>query len=118
MLGNSTEYDIGKKIGHSFAQDNVAIRYVATDGDVSASHGVQDAMLAVPTERQADTTHLGQTQFRHIMKASFSPRMFPGETAIIRAENKRMFAEDVKTRCQKIYTNVHTLYSSDITYHH
>ena len=115
MLGNSTEYDIGKQIGHSFAQDNVAIRYVATDGDVSASHGVQDAMLAVPTERQADTTHLGQTQFRHIMKASFSPRMFPGETAIIRAENKRMFAEDVKTRCQKIYTNVHTLYSSDIT---
>ena len=87
---------------------------MATDGDASASRGVQDAMPAVPTERQADTTHLGQTQFRHIMKASFSPRMFPGETAIIRAENKRMFAEDVKTRCQKIYTNVHTLYSSDI----
>ena len=110
-----SEYDIGKQIGHSFAQDNVAIRYVATDGDASASRGVQEAMPAVPTERQADTTHLGQTQFRHIMKASFSPRMFPGETAIIRAENKRMFAEDVKTRCQKIYTNVHTLYSSDIT---
>ena len=76
---------------------------MATDGDASASRGVQDAMPAVPTERQADTTHLGQTQFRHIMKASFSPRMFPGETA-----------EDVKTRCQKIYTNVHTLYSIDI----
>ena len=108
-----SEYDIGKQIGHSFAQDNV--RYVATDGDASASRVVQDAMPAVSTERQADTTHLGQTQFRHIMKASFSPRMFPGETAIIRAENKIMFAEDVKTRCQKIYTNVHTLYSSDIT---
>ena len=108
-------YDIGKQIGHSFAQDNVAIRYVATDGGASASRGVQDAMPAVPTERQADTTHLGQTQFRHIVKASFSPRMFPGETATIRAENKRMFAEDVKTRCQKNYTNVHTLYSSDIT---
>ena len=87
---------------------------MATDGDASASRGVQDAMPAVPTERQADTTHLGQTQFRHIMKASFSPQRFPGETAIIRAKNKRMFAEDVKTRCQKIYTNVHTLYSSDI----
>ena len=49
------------------------------------------------------------------MKASFSPRMFPGETATIRAENKRMFAEDVKSRCQNIYTNVHTLHSSDIT---
>ena len=44
------------------------------------------------------------------MTASFYPRMFLGETA----EKKRMFAEDVKTRCQKIYTSVHTLYSSDI----
>ena len=84
---------------------------MATDGDALASRGVQDAMPAAPRERQADTTHLGQTQFRHIMKASF----FPGETAIIRAEKKIMFAEDVKTRCQKIYTSVHTLYSSDIT---
>ena len=72
-------------------------------------------MPAAPIERQADTTHLGQTQFRHIMKASFSPRMFPGETALTRAEKKRMFVEDVKTRCQNIYTSVHTLYSSDIT---
>ena len=52
--------------------------------------GVQDAMPAAPIKRQADTTHLGQTQFRHIMKASFSPRMFPGETAIIRVEKKRI----------------------------
>ena len=109
-----SEYDIGKQIGHSFAQDNVVIRCVATDGDASASRRVQDAMKAVPTERQADTTHLGQTRFRHIMKASFSSRMFPGETATISAKNKRTFAEDVKTKCQKIYTNVQTLYSSDI----
>ena len=68
-----SEYEIGKQIGHSFAQDNVAIRYVATDGDALASRGLQDAMPAVPIERQADTTHLGQTQFRHIMKVSFSP---------------------------------------------
>ena len=111
-----SEYDIGKQIFHSLAQDNVAIRYVVTDVDASASRGVQDAMLAVPTERRADTTHLCQTLFKHIMKASFPPpppRMFPGETAIIRAENRRM---SVKTRCQKIYTNVQTPYSSD--YHH
>ena len=50
-----------------------ALRYVATDGDAFTSRGVQDAMPAVPTERQADTAHLGQIQFRHIMKASFSP---------------------------------------------
>ena len=44
-----SEYDIGKQIDHSFAQDDVAIRYVATDGDASASRGVQNAMPAVPT---------------------------------------------------------------------
>ena len=36
-----SEFEIGKQIGHSFAQDDVAIRYVATDGDALASRGVQ-----------------------------------------------------------------------------
>lgn len=108
-----SEYRIGKQIGDSLAQDDVAIKYVATDGDALASRGVQDAMPAgMETQRQSDTTHLSQTQFRHIMKASFSPRMFPGETAARRAENRKMFAEDVKTRCQKIYTSVHILHDS------
>ena len=48
------------------------------------------------------------------MRASFSSRMFPGENAMVRAENKKMFAEDVRTRCQKIYTDMHTLYAGDI----
>ena len=43
-----SEYEIGKQIGHSFAQDNVTIRYVATNGDALASRGVQDAMPAAP----------------------------------------------------------------------
>ena len=32
-----SEYEIGKQIGHSFAKDNVTIRYVATDGYALAS---------------------------------------------------------------------------------
>ena len=60
-----SEYAFGKQIGHSFAQGNVVIRSVASDGDVLASRGVHDAMPAVPIERQADTTHLGQKQFRN-----------------------------------------------------
>ena len=65
-------------------------------------------------QRQSHTTHLGETQFRHITKTPFSPRMFPGDTAIIRAENNKMFAEDVKNRCKKIYTDMHTLYAGDV----
>ena len=69
-----SEYRIGKHIGDSLAQDNVAVKYVATDGDALASRGIQDAMPAgMETQRQSDTTHLSQTQFRHIMKASFLP---------------------------------------------
>lgn len=83
---------------------------------IIASRGLQDAVPAgTETGRKSHTTHLSQTQFRHIMKASFYSRMFPGETAAVRTENRRMFAEDVKTRCQKIYTNVHMLHNSDAT---
>ena len=47
-------------------------------------------MPAIATERQVATAHIAQIQFRHIMGASFSSRMFPGENATIRAENKTM----------------------------
>ena len=110
MVDPISEYEIGRQIGVSFAQQQVGLKFVATDGvgDAKAFHGLQDAMPTVAAERKADTTHLGQTQFRHIMRASFSSRIFPGENAMVRAENKKMFAEpeDVKTRCQKIYTGM------------
>ena len=55
--------EIGRQIGVSFAQQQVGLKFVATDGDAKAFHGLQDAMPTVAAERQADTTHLGQTQF-------------------------------------------------------
>ena len=58
-----SEYEIGRQIGVSFAQQQVGLKFVATDGDAKAFHGLQDAMPTVAAERQADTTHLGQTQF-------------------------------------------------------
>ena len=94
-----SEYEIGRQIGVNFAQQQVGLKFAATDGDAKAFHGLQDAMPTVAAKWQADTTHLGQTQFRHIMRASFSSRMFPGENAMVRAENKKIFAEDVRTRC-------------------
>ena len=60
----------------SLARDDVAIKYVATDGDALASRAykmrwlhTQDAMpVGMETQRQSDTTHLSQTQFRHIIR--------------------------------------------------
>ena len=101
-------------MGLSLAKDNVTVKCVATDGDALGSRGIQAGMPAIAIQRQSDTTHLGETQFRHIMKTPFSPRMFLGDAAIIRAENKKMFAEDVKNRCQQIYTDMHTMYAGDV----
>ena len=109
-----SEYRMGREMGLNLAKDNVRVKLVATDGDALGSRGIQAGMPAIAIERQSDTTHLGETQFRHIMKTPFSPRMFPGDTAIIRAENKKMFAEYVKNRCQKVYTDMHTLYAGGI----
>ena len=109
-----SEYRMGREMGLSLAKDNGRVKFVATGGDTLGSHGIQAGMPAIATERQSDTTHLGETQFRHIIKTPFSPRMFPGDSAVIRAENKKMFAEDVKNRCQKIYTDMHTLYAGDV----
>ena len=58
-----SEYEIGRQIGVSFAQQQVGLKFVATDDDAKAFRGLQDAMPTVAAERQADTTHLGQTQF-------------------------------------------------------
>ena len=54
-------------------------------------------------------------RYSYIMKALFSPMMFSGENAARRTGNRRLFAEDVKTRCQMVYTSVHMLHDSDET---
>ena len=58
-------FEIGSKTGVNSVKQQVGITCVATDGDGDAneSRGLQDAMPTVATERQTDTTHLGQTQF-------------------------------------------------------
>ena len=64
-------------------------------------------------ERQADTTHLGSSLFRKMIKAQFSERMFPGTIAVIRKEQKKMFSLDVKTRCHQIHSVMNDLYAGD-----
>ena len=58
---------------------------VTTDGDGRSASGVQTTMRRTypdsTVERQADTTHLGQSLFRYIIRATFSKDMFPGQSA-------------------------------------
>ena len=64
-------------MGLSLAKDNVRVKFVATDGDALGTRGIQAGMPAIATERQSYMTHIGETQFRHIMKTPFSTGCFP-----------------------------------------
>ena len=117
---NLSEFDIGKDIGKQFGSQNVAVRYVVTDGDARSAEGVRAGMsvAGMPCEqvdRQADTTHLEQALFRNVIKATFSARMFPGATAATRKEQRKMFALDVKVGCHRIHSDMHRMYNGNVT---
>ena len=110
-----SEYVAGIDIGRQFAKQNVGIRYVVTDGDARSAEGVKAGMAGTScvVERQADTTHLEQSVFRNSMKAKFSPRMFPGSTAVIRKEQRKHISLDVKTRCHRIHRQMLDMHAGD-----
>ena len=66
-------------------------------------------------QRQSDTTHLSAGQFRHTIKTRFTERIFPGSTAELRKDQQKIFGLDVKGRCQKIYTELHAMYTGNMT---
>ena len=110
-----SECTAGAEIGRQFAAQDVGLRYIVTDGDAHGAEGVKAGMSGTTSnvERQADTTHLGSSLFRKMIKAQFSERMFPGTTAVIRKEQKKMFSLDVKTRCHQIHSVMNDLYAGD-----
>ena len=117
---NLSEFDIGKDIGKQFGTQNVAARYVVTDGDARSAEGVRAGMYVaeMPYEQvdlQTDTTHLEQALFRNVIKATFSERMFPGATAATRKEQRKMFALDLKVRCHRIHSDMHRMHNGNLT---
>ena len=110
-----SEYTAGLEIGRQFTLQNIGLRYVVTDGDAHSAEGVKAGMsnTACSIERQADTTHLGQSMFRNMMKTQFSERFFSGMTAVMRKEQKKMFALDVKSRCHIIHSTLSDRHAGD-----
>lgn len=113
-----SEYTIGEEIGHMFARQGVLVRHVTTDGDGRSADGVAAAMAKVDPScvviRQADTTHLGQGQFRHTQRTKFSPKMFPGLKALDRKRQRKNFGLDVKSRCYIVYNALHRHFAGDL----
>jgi hypothetical protein len=112
-----SEKQIGMHLGLPFAADGINIKHVVTDGDACSAEGMQEAMhTKYPswvTPRQADTTHQGQGQFRHCVKATFSKRMFSGKTAEEKKEQHKFLGQDIKARCQQMYAVLHKSYCGD-----
>lgn len=114
-----TEYDIAKQIGTSLAAQNIKVKYFTTDGDSKSADGMQAAMSELdPTWRvcrQADTTHLGQSLFRSVLKTQFSDAMFNKGCDLEKKDQQKLFALDLKHRTQKIYREMYTQYAGNIT---
>ena len=112
-----SEYTLGEKIGNDFVEEDLLIKYAVTDGDSHSSEGLQAAMRTLDplwkVERQADTTHLAQGQFRHTLKADFSVEMFPGENAETRREQRKLFGLDIKNRCHLICKEMQEMYGGN-----
>ena len=113
-----SEREIGSMIGEELANNGLFVRHVTTDGDARGAEGVGLAMRKRDPdwqlERQADTTHLGQGQFRSAMRATFSSTMFPGVTAERRKEQQKVFSLDIKNRCHCILADLHRKYAGNI----
>lgn len=112
-----TERTLGKKMGEDLARQGVRVKYITTDGDAHMAEGMDIAMKeAIPgyvVQRQQDTIHLANSQYRKILKAKFSAGFFPGRTADKRKEEQTIFAKDLTRRCDQIAKELSKLYGCD-----
>lgn len=113
-----SEYNMGRRIGERLASEDILVKYVTTDGDGRSAQGIGDSMAALDPSwevvRQADTTHMGQSLFRHSLKASYSDNMFTGTTSKEKKQQQLMFSLDLKYRCKEIYRIAHSIHQGDI----
>lgn len=102
-----SERRLGERLGEQFAQDNVPLKYLTTDGDATGSSGMltglQKHNARAEMYRKADPIHIGQAQIREVMKTTFSDQMFSGATKDVEKDQQREFAKDLKKRCYAIH---------------
>lgn len=113
-----SEYNIGRKLGEQLALENILVKYIVTDGDSRSASGIQEAMSQIDplwkSIRQADTTHLGLSLFKHAVRAQYSDEMFPGTSAKDTTEQQMIFARDLKQRCAEVFQKMFSMYKGDM----
>lgn len=101
---------IGKKIGDL----GITITHVTTDGDGKCHLGVQD-VTPTPVKRQADTTHLAQTQKRKAKNTEWSGGLFPGVTTKVKKNLcTNALATDLKNRSIAVLKLLHEKHGGDL----
>ena len=108
-----SERRLGERLGEQFAQDNVPLKYLTTDGDARGAEGMEEGMKGyirrkklkrkVELHRKADPIHIGVAQMKEVNKTAFSQEMFPGATRDVQKDQQREFAKDLKGRCYAIW---------------
>lgn len=113
-----SEYEMGLKLGKDLAEQQMQVKHVISDADGRSSDGIRTAMNEVDplseVIRQADTTHLGQSQFRKTNKTTFSKGMLPGTSRDQLNDQRKMFALDLKHRTHLIFHKMYEKTSGDI----
>ncbi len=113
-----SERKLGYNIGLNIGRQDLLVDYCTTDGDSSSATGVQEAMQEIcgplwSVNRQADTIHRGQSQFRQGLKAKFSDEMFPATTKAQKTDLQIAFSNDIKLRSHRIMKSLFAKYNGD-----
>ncbi len=113
-----SEYRIGEQLGQRFVEDGVKVQFVTTDGDARSAEGVAVAMSKLfpehHVERKADPIHLSQSLVRQTRSATFSQRMFPGNTKEERKQQQQALALDLADRSHAIFSTMWQDYAGNI----
>lgn len=106
-----SELKMGEKLGDMFADEQVLVKYVTTDGDARTAEGVQAAMRKLLPDfdviRKADPVHIGQSQIRETISSKFSDEMFSGRTREEKKEQQKTLALDIKNRSHAIFSQLY-----------
>ena len=112
-----SEKAMGATIGRTLAISGLFVQHATTDSDGTSAKGMLEGMQEIKPDcsiqRQCDTVHLGESQFRAGLRAEFSDELFPGRTVAIRTKVKQAFMVDVKHRCHQVLTELRNLFDGD-----
>ena len=104
---------MGLNIAKKLSLNDILIKYACSDGDARSVDGLSHGFKAInpmwEVVRQSDTTHLGMSQYKKLLKATFSKDFFPPNIHLKADKDhlQKCLAEDLRSRCHIIHNNLY-----------